>query len=44
MHFKKTSQYCYVNTAPSKNVSQNCYKLSIENKNTRCVNYSIFKK
>ena len=34
----------YLNIAPSKNVFQNCYKLSIENKNTRCVNYSIFKK
>ena len=34
----------YLNIAPSKNVFQNCYKLSIENKNTRCENYSIFKK
>ena len=32
------------NIAPSKNIFQNCYKLRIENKNTRYVNYSIFKK
>ena len=34
----------YLNIALSKNVFQNCYKLGIKNKNTRCVNYSIFKK
>ena len=39
MHFKKHSKI-----APSKNVFQNCCKLSIENKNTRYVNYSIFEK
>ena len=33
----------YLNIAPSKNVFHNCYKLSIGNKNTRYVNYSIFK-
>ena len=34
----------YLNIAFSKNVFQNCCKLSIKNKNTRYVNYSIFKK
>ena len=34
----------YFKIAPSKNVFLNCYKLSIENKSTRYVNYSIFKK
>ena len=34
----------YLNIAPSKNVFQNYCKLSIENKNTRYVNYSILKK
>ena len=34
----------YRNIAPSKNVFQNCYKLSIENKKSRYVNYSIFKR
>ena len=34
----------YLNISSSKNVFQNCYKLSIENKNTTYLNYSIFKK
>ena len=38
MHFKK-----HPKIAPSKNTFQNCYKLSIGNRNTRYVNYSIFK-
>ena len=28
----------------SKNAFYNCYKLSIENKSTRCVNHFVFKK
>ena len=48
MHFKKyldiTPSKKYLNIATSKKVFQNCYKLSIENGNTRYVKYSIFKK
>ena len=39
-----TPQKKYRNIAPSKNVFQDCYKLSIENKKTRNVNCSIFKR
>ena len=38
MHFKKHK------ITPSINAFQNCYKLGIENKNTRYENYCIFKK
>ena len=48
MHFKKISQYGslkkYLNIATSKNVFPNRDKLTIENKNIKCVNYFVFKK
>ena len=48
MHLKKylniTPSKKYLNIAPSKNVFQNFHKLNVENKSTRCISYSNFKK
>ena len=43
-YYNITPQNMYFKIAPSKDIFQNCYKLGIENKNARYVNYSIFKK